>query len=68
MKYWGTDFVSLIKELEQNSFRSYIMVHVLSGILLPPTCKIIYVNMQHDCGHMQITGIYANVQHIFVEM
>ena len=44
------------------------MVLVLSGILLPPSCKIIYVNMQHDCGHMQITGIYANVQDIFVEM
>ena len=23
MKYWGTDFVSLTKELEQKAFRSY---------------------------------------------
>ena len=36
------------------------------GILLPLTCKIIYVNMQHDYVHMPI--IYVNMQDKYVDM
>ena len=36
------------------------------GILLPPTCKINYVNMQHNYVNMR--PIYVDMQHNNVEM
>ena len=39
---------------------------VYGGILLPPTWKINYVNMQHNYVNMRL--IYVNMQHNYVNM
>ena len=36
------------------------------GILLPPTCKINYVNIQHNYVNMRL--IYIHMQHNYVDM
>ena len=36
------------------------------GILLPPTCKINYVNMQNNYVNMRL--IYVDMQHNYVDM
>ena len=40
--------------------------HTYGGILLPPTCKINYVNMQHNYVNMRL--IYVDMQHNYVGM
>ena len=40
--------------------------HYYSGILRPYTCKILYVNMQHNYTYIHIRLIYVNM--IFVDM
>ena len=35
--------------------------HTYGGILLPPTCKINYVNIQHNYVNMRL--IYVDMQH-----
>ena len=45
------------------------MVHKFvtnDGILMPPTCKIIHVNMQHNYVH--IRHIYVNMQQNYIHM
>ena len=46
------------------SYVNVIISHV--DILLPPTCKIIYVDMQHNFAHMRL--IYVNMQDNNVDM
>ena len=45
---------------------SFYLTGIYGGILLPPTCKINYVNMQHNYVHMRL--IYVNMQHNYVNM
>ena len=42
------------------------MSYIYGGILLPPTCKINYVNMQHNYVNMRL--IYVDMQHNYVDM
>ena len=43
-----------------------IFIVMYGGILLPPTCKINYVNMQHNYVNMRL--IYVDMQHNYVDM
>ena len=36
------------------------------GILLPPSCKIVYVNMRHN--NIPMRHSYGNMQHNYVDM
>ena len=42
------------------------IIESYGGILLPPTCKINYVNMQHNYVNMRL--IYVDMQHNYVDM
>ena len=50
------------------SLRFYYGIHGLlyGGILLPPTCKINYVNMQHNYVNMRLINV--DMHHIYVDM
>ena len=45
---------------------SRVPCYLYGGILLPPTCKINYVNMRDNYVNMRL--IYFNMQHNYVDM
>ena len=49
-----------------SSIEEQTLKYLFGGILLPPTCKINNVNMQHNYVNMRL--IYVDMQHNYVDM
>ena len=61
------EFVKLqMRQCIQNKIYLILCKRPYGGILLPPTCKINYVNMQHNYVNMR--RIYVDMQHNYVDM
>ena len=62
---WG-ESLSLKSVCPYICLLTFHMFIFYNGILLPPTCKINYVNMQHNYVNMRL--IYVDMQHNYVDM